>query len=68
MSILLQKDTVLISHADNHIMMELCSTPIVFEDVQFYSQSDPVISRVIDFLITGECSYVNENESEMNRK
>ena len=48
-------------------MTELCSTPIVFEDVQSYSQSDPVISRVIDFLITGECSYVNENESEMNR-
>ena len=64
-----QKETVLISHAENHIMMmELSSAPIVFKDVQAYSKSDPVISRVIDFVVNGESSYINEaGNSEINK-
>ena len=58
-----QKNTVLISHAGNHIMMmELCSTPIKFEDVRSYSRSDPVISRIIDCVVNSERSDKHETD------
>ena len=64
-----QKNTVLISDVGNHIMMmELCSTPIEFEDVHSYSRSDPVISRVIDCVVNSERNDKYETDDpESNR-
>ena len=50
------------------MMMELCNTPINFEDVQSYSRSDPVISRDIDCVVNSERSDKHETDDpEMNR-
>ena len=36
------------------MMMEMNISPLVFEDVRLHSLKDPVISKVMDLVMTGE--------------
>ena len=45
-------------------MMDLSTSPIIFDDVKSHSSKDPVISRIIDLVLTGENSIAYNTPKE----
>ena len=53
------------SKSGNYIrMMDLNTSPIIFGDVKSHSSNDPVISRIVDLVLTGEKSIAYNTPKE----